>query len=117
MWIRAIRKPHGFAVQLDGGDAAPVPASSVADLDYAAEELGLHAQPVELRRNHRIDAHRVRFARESEEMPHDQRERDTGTTGVDTPTAIERDRAARDALVLGARLIPVRECGVRARVV
>src|SRR3954470_859998 len=105
MRVRARGKLHDLAVHRDGGDSAAVPASSVAYFDRAAEELGLHTQSVELRRNHRIDAESIRFAREPEKMPHDQPERDTGSARVDAPAALERDRALRDALVLRTRLI------------
>src|SRR6476469_8257607 len=107
--ILARRERYADPVHHDRSDAAPAPANSVLRFDRAAEELGLHTQAVELRRNHRIDAESIRFAREPEKMPHDQPERDARAAGVDAPTAVERNRAARDALVLHAGLIPIFE--------
>ena len=95
----------------------PVPRARYRTSTARPRSFGLHTQSVELRRNHRIDAESIRFAREPEKMPHDQPERDARAARVDAPAAVERNRATRDALVLCTRLISVFERRVRARVI
>src|SRR5580658_4085211 len=96
-------------VRLEGEGQWPIVQTNLHHTTTRAADLVAHFD--------RASPQRGRLATQPEEAPDDEAQGDARATRVNTPTAVEGDRALRDAAVFVARVITVLERRIRARVV